>query len=308
MTGMVELWVWLTLAAALLQAVRTAGQKQLNGHLSVLAGTYVRALLGLPVMVVYLGLLTAAVEEPWPAAGPAFVGYCVATALTQLAASAALLSLFRLRNFAVANQLGKSDMVFTALIGSALLGQHLTGAGWCALALTALGVATIMLAKAPLSGSQWHSLSGIAGEPSVRIGLFVGLMFGICNLTLREATLALPGGSRAMAGALTVTAVTAIQAVLMGAWLAWREPGTLGLVAANGRLAAFVGVTSALGSILWFTAFAIETAAHVRIVGQVEVVFTLAIARLYFREAITALEGLGIALTIAGIVLVQAMG
>jgi drug/metabolite transporter (DMT)-like permease len=65
----------------------------------------------------------------------------------------------------------------------------------------------------------------------------------------------------------------------------------------------FIGVTSTLGSIAWFTAFALQNASYVRAVGQVEVVFTLLISVLYFRERINPLELAGIAATVAGVLL-----
>ena len=52
--GMDHLWIWLTVFASLMQAVRIAGQKQLNAHVSTMGTTYVRSALGLPVMLVYL--------------------------------------------------------------------------------------------------------------------------------------------------------------------------------------------------------------------------------------------------------------
>lgn len=299
-----EVWIWLTIGASLLQAVRTAAQKELTSRLSVLAGTYVRALLGLPVMVGYLGLLRLVSGEAFPALNGRFLVYALLTGLTQMAATAVLLSLYRLRNFAVANQLGKSDMIFTAVIGSALFGQVLALPAWLALVVTGIGVAVIMTAKTAASqdAAAWHA---VFTEQSVRMGLFVGLMFGICNLTLREAALALAPASGFMGGAMTVATVTAMQMLLMGGWLAVKEPGAYRAVLRALPLASFVGVTSALGSIGWFTAFALTTSAHVRIVGQIEVIFTLLISALYFREAISRREGAGIAITIAGIVLLQ---
>jgi len=302
--GLGETWIWLTVGAAALQAVRTAAQKELTSQLSVMVGTYVRALLGLPVMLVYLGLVLVISGEALPTVDGRFLVYASLTALTQMAATAVLLSLYQLRNFAVANQLGKSDMIFTAVIGSWLFGQTLGLTAWVALALTGLGVAIIMTAKTAASGERaaWHATFA---EPSVRMGLFVGLMFGICNLTLREAALALAPASAFMSGAVTVAAGTAIQVLAMGGWLAVKEPGAHRAVAGAFSLASFVGVTSALGSIGWFTAFAMTNSAHVRIVGQIEVIFTLLISAFYFRERITRLEGAGIGLTIAGIVLLQ---
>jgi drug/metabolite transporter (DMT)-like permease len=303
---MVEPWIAFTVGAALLQSVRTAGQKQLTAQLSVLAGTYVRSLIGLPVMLVYLLVIKGLTAVPWPALSLRFAISCLLTAVTQIAATMALLALYRLRNFAVVNQIGKSDMVFTAVIGSLVLGEVLSAAAWAALALTGAGVVTIMTARSGSDGPQaWRD---VLASPAIGLGLFVGLMFGICNLTLRDAALSLDSPSAYMAGAMTVASVTAMQVAIMGAVLGLREPGTYRRIAASGRLAGFVGVTSGLGSIAWFTAFALETAAHVRIVGQIEVVFTLLISAFYFRERLTSQEGLGIALTIAGIILVQVAG
>ena len=300
-----DVWIWLTVGASLLQAIRTAGQKELTSKVSVLVGTYVRALLGLPVMLVYLGLVKVISGAPWPGLSAKFFVYALITGLTQIAATIALLSLYRLRNFAVANQLGKSDMIFTAVLGSLFFGQMLSVAAWLALFVTGCGVAVIMMAKtatAREASAAWHVMFS---EQSVRIGLFVGLMFGLCNLALREAALSLAPSTGFMAGAVTVTAVTALQAVIMCVFLAKREPGALKAIGSAFPLASFVGVTSALGSIGWFTAFAMTAAAHVRIVGQIEVIFTLLISAFYFRERITRMEAGGIALTIAGIVLLQ---
>jgi drug/metabolite transporter (DMT)-like permease len=296
---MIPLWMALTVGAAAVQSIRTAAQKQLNGHLTILAGTYVRALFGLPVMVAYLLALKGYEGSPWPQVGWVFTGYVVLTALTQMAATAALLSLLKLRTFAVASQIARSDMVFTAIIGAFLFGQALSTSGWTALLLATLGLGMMMLAKV---GREPGALS----VQVVTTGLFIGLMFGVCNLTLREATLNVAGASPLMAGALTVVCVTAIQLTALGVWLLAREPGTHRAIKGSFRLALFVGVTSALGSIAWFAAFALETAARVRIVGQIEVVFTLALSVWYFRERPTLLELGGLALTVAGIVVLAA--
>jgi drug/metabolite transporter (DMT)-like permease len=54
----------------------------------------------------------------------------------------------------------------------------------------------------------------------------------------------------------------------------------------------------------WFTAFAIEPAAHVRTLGLVEVLFAYAVSRRFFREKFTALELSGIAALTLGLVVV----
>ncbi len=56
---MTWLWIPITIAAALLQNIRTALQKHLKGRLSTNAATYTRYVFGFPLAIAYLLLLTA---------------------------------------------------------------------------------------------------------------------------------------------------------------------------------------------------------------------------------------------------------
>lgn len=296
-------WIWLTVLAALLQAVRTAAQKQLNEHLSTLATTYVRALLGLPIMIGYLGLVGWPEARAITGGGLAFAIYCLIAAVTQNIGTAALLTLYRRRNFAVANQLTRTSLVFTALFGTLLFSEMIALAGWLAIALTLAGAALLTARQGGGGrGALEAVLAGLDGR-SLATGLFVGAMFGLCNVTIREATLSLGSGGAIERGAVTVVTVTTLQLVTLGGWLALREPGFLAGIWRNRALAAFVGATSALGSIAWYAAFAMTNASYVIAVGQVEAVFTVLISTFYFRERLTALELGGMAAVIAGVLL-----
>jgi drug/metabolite transporter (DMT)-like permease len=63
-----------------------------------------------------------------------------------------------------------------------------------------------------------------------------------------------------------------------------------------------VGLTGMLGSLGWFWAFALENAAHVRAVGQVELLFSLVAGALVLGERITRREVAGIAILGASVV------
>ena len=88
---------------------------------------------------------------------------------------------------------------------------------------------------------------------------------------------------------------------MSAAYLWVTERGVFREMRASAKIGTFIGVTSAIGSIGWYTVFAMQNASYVRAVGQIEVVFTLLIAWFYFRERITVLELAGVALTVAGI-------
>ena len=65
-------------------------------------------------------------------------------------------------------------------------------------------------------------------------------------------------------------------------------------------LAGFLG---ALASQFWFLAFAIATAASVRTLALVEVLFAQAISRFVFEQTTTQREALGIVLVVIGVAL-----
>ena len=88
----------------------------------------------------------------------------------------------------------------------------------------------------------------------------------------------------------------------MGLWLRWREPGEVARVARAWRSTLPVGVAGLLGSLGWFLAFALMNAAYVRSLGQVELIFSLAVSVLVFRERVSPRELVGIGLLAAGIV------
>ena len=69
------------------------------------------------------------------------------------------------------------------------------------------------------------------------------------------------------------------------------------------RLCLFVGVTSVIGSIGWFTAASFQNAAYVKALGQVEFFITLFITYRIFKEKISLIEYLGMGLIIASVVI-----
>lgn len=89
----------------------------------------------------------------------------------------------------------------------------------------------------------------------------------------------------------------------MSAYLVKFEPGQITDVLKPWRMARWVGVTSMLGSVAWFSAMTLQNAAYVRAVGQVELIFTLLISRFIFRESMSKFEVAGMLLVVAGILI-----
>ena len=69
------------------------------------------------------------------------------------------------------------------------------------------------------------------------------------------------------------------------------------------RPSLFAGFIGAVASQFWFLAFALATAASVRTLALVEVLFAQAISRFVFGQRTTAREALGMVLVVAGVAL-----
>ncbi len=69
------------------------------------------------------------------------------------------------------------------------------------------------------------------------------------------------------------------------------------------RPSPFAGFMGAASSQFWYLAFAIATAASVRTLALVEVLFAQAVSYFIFKQPTTPREGLGIVLIVAGVVL-----
>ena len=286
--------------AALMQSVRTAAQKTLNERISTMGTTYVRSLAGLPFLIIFLLTvlhLHGGGTPPWQTA---FLVYSAIGALTQVLATALLIRLFRLRSFAVGSMLIKSDVLMTAIIGSLWFSEELAPVGWVALTVVLVGV--LVLAAGRIGLRTLRDQQAVLSSEAIWVAFSTALLFTFSYLSIREATLVLQGGVF-WRGAWTVVAATTMQVVGLGLWLLLREPGVFAQLWPNRRIISFIGLTSALGSMGWFTAFAIANASYVRAVAQIEAIFTLVISWFYFRERINRAELAGIGIIVGGVLM-----
>jgi drug/metabolite transporter (DMT)-like permease len=301
-------WIWIPLAvfAALMQSVRTAAQKTLNQSMSTMGTTYVRSLFGMPTLIVFLVAAMLYTGHGIPHYDPKFLVNTVVAALTQVLATALLIYMFRLKNFAIGTMLTKTDIIMTALIGTALFSEQLTQLGWIALVVVVCGSILMLVGRLGTAAFRESSetISDLFFGRPTQVALMCAFLFTLSYLFLREATRDLGEQYHFLWRAgWTVVLATGMQTVCLGLWLAVKQPSVFKQMWPLRGIASFIGITSALGSIGWYSAFALQNASYVRAVGQIEAVFTLAISWLYFREKITALEVIGIAITVAGVLM-----
>ena len=295
-----ELWVPVTLFAAFMQNLRSALQKHLKGSLSTSGATYCRFVYAVPLALAYVALLGEGFGLAWPAPNTRFAIFAMLGGITQITATALLVYLFSLRNFAAGTTYSKTETVQAAVFGVVILGEPVGVAAAIAIGISLAGVMIISVAKSRLTVR--NLLLGWTGRAAF-IGVLSGTFFGLSAVAYRAASLSLGGEGFLIQAAYTLACVVVFQTAVMTVWIRLREAGELTRVFRGWRVASLVGVSGMLGSAAWFTAMTLENAAYVRAVGQVELVFTFIASYFFFRERSTALEIGGILLVVAGIVI-----
>lgn len=294
------IWLPATLVAGAVQAWRTAVQRRVSHSLSINAAGLVRYLYGIPFALLLLGGYRLVFPTALPAIGPLFLPFCLAGGLAQIIATNLLIMAFKHRNFVVGTAYSKTEAVQGAVLSFLLLGERLHPLAWAGIGCGVMGVMLLSTGGKRMGpGDFLRALT----QPAAITGIASGFFFALTAIGIRRATQSVGGDDRILAALLVLVATVLMQTLLQGAWLMWREPGEMRRVLTNWRVSGQVGLLSALGSACWFTGFATAPVALVRIVGQVEVAFTMAFGHFYLKERMRGSEVAGLMLVVGGVAL-----
>ena len=286
------LWAVFTIVAAAAQTVRNAAQRELTARLGTVGATHVRFLFGFPFALMFLAGVMIALGQGLPRPPPAFWPWVVLGALTQVAATALMLAAMNDRSFVVVYAYIKTEPVQAALFGLVFLGDVVTPGMAAAILIATSGVVTMALKPGTSMGVR-----------ATLLGLAAGAMFALSAVGFRGAILSLGLPSYVMAATFTLVVGLVMQSALLSLYLWLRNPDVLVSIMRAWRPSLFAGFMGALASQFWFLAFALATAASVRTLALVEVLFAQAISRFAFKQATTPREAVGVVLIVVGVLL-----
>ncbi|RKK03410.1 EamA/RhaT family transporter [Pseudoroseomonas wenyumeiae] len=296
------LWIAATLSAALFQTWRTALQQRLRGQLSVNGAGVVRYLYGIPFGLILLGAYCLLMGEAPPAIlGWTFLLYAAIGGLTQIIGTNLLIMSFGPRGFAVGTAYSKTEAVQGAILALVLLGERISLLSTFGIVVGVCGVLYLSLAGRNMTGRE---LLRATVQPAALCGFGAGTGFAVTAIFIKAANLQLDHPDAVLRAITTLCVANAMQTVMQGAWLAWKEPEQFRAVFRTWRDSFPVGALSACGSACWFTGFALAPVAMVRALGQTEILFTLLFSRFYLKESLKRQEVLGALGIVAGVVLV----
>jgi drug/metabolite transporter (DMT)-like permease len=296
-SGLVPSWLWIpvTLAAACAQTARNLTQRRLTETLGTLGATQVRFLYGFPFALIFLALVCLGLGQLPPRPDGDFALFVFCGAVSQILATALMLSAMRLQGFAVVTAYTKTEPVQVAIFAAVVLGEHVTLMAGVAIVIATLGVT--LMTRLP---------AGIAGSGRLKpamLGIAAGAMFALAAVGFRGAILSLSEGNFLLRATTTLAWGLGIQTALLGTWLlVMRRDALFGSFRAW-RPSVVAGFLGALASQFWFIGFSLTSAANVRTLALVEVLFAGLLSHKLLSRGMSVREALSLALVVGGVAL-----
>jgi len=292
------LWIVFTVAASGSQTARNAMQRDLIATLGTAGATFVRFLFGLPFALLFLALVSLASGGPPPAPGAPSLLWTGFGGVSQILATGLMLAAMKEKSFVVAIAYTKTEPVQVALFGLVFLGDRVTGSLAAAIAVATVGV---MLMSWPKRAAE----AAPDGWRAAVFGLVSAAMFAFSAIGYRAGILAL-GAPNFVLGASAILALAlAIQSALIVIGLALFDRALLSGIVRAWRPSMLAGFMGALASQFWFLAFAIDTAARVRTLALIEMIFAQIVTKRIFQQKTSPREIAGMAIMIAGVAILM---
>jgi drug/metabolite transporter (DMT)-like permease len=287
------LWIVFTVIAAAAQTVRNAMQRELTGAVGTLGATHVRFLFGFPFALVFLAALMLWTGAQLPHPGWVFWLWVLQGSAAQIAATALMLAAMGERSFVVTIAYIKTEPIQVAVFGLIFLGDVVTLPMMIAIIVATSGVVIMSIKPGGMVGGIKPTLLGLAS----------GGMFALSAIGYRGGILSLRLPNYMMSATFTLAVGLVVTTAMLSGYLAVRAPSVMPAIMRVWRRSLFAGFMGAFASQFWFLAFALATAASVRTLALIEVLFAQLVARFAFGQRTTGREAIGMVLVVAGVVL-----
>jgi len=291
-------WVLITAIASLSQTLRSVFQKNLIEDVGVLASAYSRFIFALPFVallsVLFLDTRELIILKNFSSTTWFFL---IAASICQILFTIVLIKLFTLRSFAIGVAFSKTEVIQTTLLEIIVVGFILTSQVLLAIIIGFIGM--LFMSKQKLIGNVgYNTLFFKQVTLGVSCGIFLGLSSVLYKIVLDSVTSDLIYKKVLILSFLAL----AFQSAIFGIYILVTE-GTqnalkLMLIWKRGLP---VGFFACAATFCWFYAFSLVDATLVRAVGQLEIVFSVLISFIFYKERITGFELIGMSLIIISI-------
>ena len=171
-----------------------------------------------------------------------------------------------------------------------------------ALAIITATIGVILMAVKP--GDSWTK----SGLRPVAYGIISGTFFALSAVSYRGGILALNETPFLLAASTTLVTALSMQTAILLTYMALFNRSALMGSLTVWRASLLAGFVGAFASQAWFIGFSLTSAANIRTLGLVEMIFAQIITRRVLKEQTAGREWLGMALILAGVAVLLVFG
>ena len=268
-------------------------QKNLIEDVGVLVSAYSRFIFALPfvALLAVLFLDTQEIVRLKNFSSTAWF-FLIAASICQILFTFVLIKLFTLRSFAIGVAFSKTEVIQTTLLEIIIVGFILTSQVLVAIIIGFIGM--LFMSKQKLIGNVGYNTLFLKQVTlGVSCGIFLGLSSVLYKIALDNVTSDLIYKKVLILSFLAL----AFQSAIFGIYILVTEgtQNTLKLMLIWKR-GLPVGFFACAATFCWFYAFSLVDATLVRAVGQLEIVFSVFLSVIFYKERITGVELIGMSL------------
>jgi len=293
------MWALLTISAIFFQIIRNLEQKKLHKDLDVFTTSWSRFIVPFPFAIIL-------VVSTFNYYDYEFFNYILINALFQILGNIFLIKTIQTKNFGVGVAFSKTEIIQALIMGFLLYNFRFNFIEISAIFLAFIGI--ILLAKIDFKNFKdfTKSLKNIA----TLYGILCGFCFGITSYNIQFASnyLIRDGFNSIKASTVVLLYTIFFQNIFFIILKScqkklFSDVKKLFLIE-NYRRFLVTSLSSFIGSICWYGAYAIGNVIHVKTVGQLEIIASMIVSKFYLKEKNTIKENLGIILIISAILLI----
>ena len=286
-------WVLFTLIASLSQTLRSVFQKNLIEDVGVLVSAYSRFIFALP-FVTLLAVFFLSTQELVVIKNFSFSTwfFLITASICQILFTIILIKLFTLRSFAVGVAFSKTEVIQTTLLEIIIIGFILTSHVLLAIVVGFIGM--LFMSRQKLIREVGYNRLFLM---QVTLGVSCGIFLGLSSVLYKVALDSLTSDLIYKKVLVLSFFALAFQSAIFWLYIVATE-GTKNIITllSTWKKGLPVGLFGCLATFCWFYAFSLIDATLVRAVGQLEIVFSVLISYIVFKERITGFELIGMSL------------
>ena len=290
------IWIFAAIFAAACQTARSAFQKNMISKLGEYGAAYIRFCYALPFTSLIWLIWISIPGNNIPDLSLYSLFLCLLGSIFQVLFTYVLMKVFAHKNFATGIAFSKAEVILIAFLEIIILSVTFSTSIMLGIILGVISVLLLSYAKKADSILKTFKLliNSILSVGTL-VGLLSGLLLAASVVTFRMSIISVEAPLLDKSLFISFIAIV-FQTILVGLYLVINKRDQFLAVIKYWKPSLPAGLSGTGATFGWFVAFGLTTAAEVRAVGQIELIFSILISVIFFKEKIKITELIGIIL------------